>query len=169
MNTEHADFTIDPFSGTEEELKAVLNVYRQCEDFLALGPVAVASMDMVRADLDLSRNEGCTYCLIRAAASGEVLGIIDFSTGGFQGDPEVADLSLLMISAPHRRKRLGEAVVRAVEEQIRGDGRARGIESGVQVNNPDGIRFWQRMGYQIVSGPRDMPDGTTAYRLWKDI
>jgi ribosomal protein S18 acetylase RimI-like enzyme len=163
------DFTIIPFSGTDPELEAILVVYRQCEDFLALGPVATASMAMVLSDLELSKKGGCTFCLIRSAQSGEVWGILDYSLSGFEGDPAVADLALLMISAPHRGKGLGEAVVRVFEEQVRADGRARGIESGVQVNNPGGIRFWQRMGYQIVSGPRDMHDGTTAYRLWKDI
>jgi len=169
MSAENVDFIICPFSGTDSELDAVLEIYRQCEDFLALGPVAVASMEMIRTDLELSKKEGCTYCLIRSARSGNVLGVVDYSLAGFEGDPGVADLALLMIAAPHRKKGLGEAVVRAVEDHIRAAGHARGIESGVQVNNPGGIRFWQRMGYQIVSSARDMQDGTVAYRLWKDL
>lgn len=98
-----------------------------------------------------------------------MLGIIDFVTSGFEGDENVAFLSLLMIGAPYRGAGLGAAVVRAVEAEIRRVGRAKAIRSGVQVNNPGGICFWERMGYQIVSGPEDFPDGTTAYRLWKNL
>jgi len=38
-------------------LDAVLRIYQQCEDFLSLGPVAGASMEMVRKDLEISRDE----------------------------------------------------------------------------------------------------------------
>jgi ribosomal protein S18 acetylase RimI-like enzyme len=169
MAAEPQDFIIRPFSGTSAEFDAVLEVYHQCEDFLALGPVAVASMEMVQADLELSRKEGCTYYLICSANSEEVFGVIDYSLAGFEGDSGVAFLSLLMIAAPYRGQGLGEAVLRSIEAEIQADGRARGIESGVQVNNPGGICFWQKMGYQIVSGPRAFSDGTVAYRLWKDI
>ena len=31
----------------QQDLQAVLEVYRQCEDFLALGPVAAASMQRI--------------------------------------------------------------------------------------------------------------------------
>jgi ribosomal protein S18 acetylase RimI-like enzyme len=81
----------------------------------------------------------------------------------------LAFLSLLMIAAPHRNRGLGASVVRGVEDAIRGDGRARVIRSGVQVNNPAGIRFWQRMGYNIISGAEPLADGTVAFRLWKKI
>lgn len=155
--------------GNPADLQAVLEVYRQCEDFLALGPVAQASMEMVLADLDLSHRMGAVFHGIVHPTTGEMVGIIDFVTAGFEGDAQVAELSLLMIGAPFRRGGLGTEVVRAVEDEIRRDGRATGISSGVQVNNPAGIRFWQRMGYAIVSGPRDMHDGTIAYELWKDL
>lgn len=162
-------YLIRPLDPTPANKDRVLAVYRQCEDFLALGPVAVASLAMVEADLELSRKEGGVFHAIEDAQSGEMVGILDFVTAGFEGDEKVAFLSLLMIALPHRGKGLGEAVVRAVEDAIRADGRAQAIRSGVQVNNPAAIRFWQRMGYAIVSGPLDMHDGTTAYQLWKDL
>ncbi len=164
-----ADFIIRPFQGSETDLLAILEVYRQCEDFLSLGPVPVASMEMVQADLKISEKEGGSFCLICSAQTGEVWGIVDYVLAGFSGDPRLADLSLLMIAAPHRGKGLGAAVVQWVEAEIRRDGRARAIDSGVQVNNADAIRFWQRMGYQIVSGATPMPDGTVVYRLWKAV
>lgn len=159
---------IRPIEG-DQDIEGVLEVYRQCEDFLALGPVATASMAMVRADLLLSEKEGCTFCGVFDRQNGTMLAIVDFSVSGFHGDPTTAYLSLLMIAAPNRGQGLGEEIVRAVEGEMRRAGKARGIESGVQVNNPTAIRFWQRMGYKIVSEARDMGDGTTAFQLWKDL
>jgi hypothetical protein len=43
------------------------------------------------------------------------------------------------------------------------------VLSGVQVNNPQAIQFWQRNGYCIVSGLIFHPDQTTAYDLRKDL
>jgi ribosomal protein S18 acetylase RimI-like enzyme len=161
--------TIRPVEQNEAELEQVLAVYRQCEDFLALGPIATASLEMIAADLALSRHKGGTFCAIEGLESGEMVGVVDFVCGGFEGDPELAFLSLLMIAAPHRNRGLGAAVVRGVEDAIRDDSRARAIRSGVQANNPGGIRFWQRMGYHIISGAEPLADGTVAFNLWKKI
>lgn len=168
MLLETNQFIIHPVDEARE-LEAILEVYRQCEDFLALGPVAIASLEMVQADLRLSREEGCVFCGIYDRQNDAMLGIVDFSSSGFNGDPTVAFLSLVMIAAPFRGRGLGEAVVQAVEDEIRRVGKAQAIESGVQVNNPHAVRFWQRMGYRILSGPTLMPDGTTVYRLRKNL
>ncbi len=169
MTTTPTEFIIRPYQGSESDLSAILEVYRQCEDFLALGPVPVASMEMVQSDLKQSEEEGGIFCLICSAQTGEVWGILDYILAGFEGDPQLACLHLLMIAAPHRGKGLGAAVVQWLEAEIRRDGRARAIDSGVQVNNPDAIRFWQRMGYRIVSGATPMPDETVVYQLWKAV
>ena len=166
LTTQHT--IIRPVQG-ERDIADVLEIYRQCEDFLALGPVATASMEMVQADLRISENEGGVFCGVFERETGAMLAIVDFVVSGFQGDPALADLSLLMIAAPNRGRGLGEEIVRAVEGEICRVGLAHAIESGVQVNNPGAIRFWQRMGYRIISGPRDMHDGTTAFQLWKDL
>lgn len=168
MRLEGEHFSIRPVDEAREA-SAILEVYRQCEDFLSLGTVAYASPEMVQIDLDHSREEGSSFCGIYDRSTGAMMGIVDFMTAGFEGDPTLAFLSLLMIAAPFRGRGLGEEVVRAVESEIRRTGQARAIESGVQINNLGGIRFWQRMGYRIVSEPISFPDGTTVYRLWKDL
>lgn len=151
-----------------EDLGPILEVYRQCEDFLALGPCPTASLDMIRADLELSKKEGGQFCVIQGPDGG-IAGIVDFVLSGFEGNPTLAFLSLLMVAAPLRRLGLGAGAVQAVEAAIRQAGQASAIASGVQVNNPDAIRFWKRMGYQIVSGPEEQADGTTTYRLLKTL
>lgn len=160
--------TIRPLARTEADLAAALEVYHLCGDFLALGPVAQASPEMVLADMDLSKKEGCTFCGIFTLA-GELLGVVDFSAGGFQGDPAQALLSLMMIAAPYRGHGIGEVVFRAVEACIRAEGRAYQISAGVQVNNPAAIRFWRRMGFTVGSTAAMQLDGTVTFSMVKEL
>ena len=49
-------FKVLPIS--PDNLSLVLEVYRQCEDFLALGPEARASLEMVKQDIAGSQQQG---------------------------------------------------------------------------------------------------------------
>ena len=151
-----------------DDLDAVLDVYRQCEDFLALGPVPTASMEMVLKDIEISQNDGGIFCGI-FAPDGKMIGIIDYVPSNYKGDPHVAFLELLMIAAPFRNRGIGRAVVEAIENEIRKDAKVSSILSGVQVNNPRAVQFWQGNGYRIVSEPKLHPDRTTAVDLRKDF
>ncbi len=159
-------FQIRPVA--QDELDATLAVYRACEDFLALGPVAIASLDMVLKDLQISREGGGIYCGIYTP-EGSMIGVIDYVPNRYRGDPHAAYLSLLMIASTYRNQGIGDAVVRAIEEQIGQDDDVTVIYSGVQFNNPRAIRFWQGHGYRLVSAPTLQPDGTTAMDLQKDL
>jgi ribosomal protein S18 acetylase RimI-like enzyme len=153
---------------TQEDLPAVLAVYQQCEDFLALGPVSEASMELVHKDLQISQDEGGVFCSIHQA-DGKIIGVIDYISHHYQGDPQTAYLSLLMIASPNRNQGIGEAVVQAFERQVIQDAQVSVIYAAVQVNNPRAARFWQRHGYRIVSEPRLHPDQTIAVDLRKEI
>lgn len=153
---------------SKNELDAILNVYRQCEDFLALGPVSTASKEMVMQDLAFSEQAGGVFCGIHDD-NGKMIGVLDYVPGHFEGDPGCAFLELLMIASPARKQGIGKAVVEAFENEIRKNKDITSIRSGVQVNNPDAIKFWLGCGFRIVSGPTLMPDQTTVYGLQKDI
>ena len=169
----------------DSDLPAVLEVYRQCEDFLALGPNPTASMEMIAGDRALSRSEGGEYCGL-FADDGKMIGIFDFVRSGYLGDPNCAFIELLMIAAPFRGRGLGEEAVRWLEDDLRqADARPQTLSAstekeegklkisllraGVQVNNPGAIRFWQRMGFAITSEAELLPDGTICYRLEKKL
>jgi GNAT superfamily N-acetyltransferase len=154
-------FQIIPLS--EADLPAILAVYRQCEDFLALGPLATASEEMVRADMGLSRSQGGHFCGI-SLADGTLAGVLDYIPAGWEGDPDCAFLELLMIGAPYRAHGLGADVFAWLLAQLRAAGTRR-LAAGVQVNNPKAVRFWQRMGLRIVSEPELLLDGTTCVQL----
>jgi cytidine deaminase len=149
-------------------VESVLDVYRQCEDFLALGPVSTASMEMVLKDLEISQSEGGIFCGIYRA-DGKMIAVVDYVPSNFEGNPQTAYLSLLMIAAPFRNQGIGQAILEAIENEIKKDAEIRTIRAGVQVNNPQAIWFWQKKGYQIVSGPKLMPDQTTVFDLRKDL
>lgn len=156
----------------QAEVSQVLDVYRQCEDFLALGPQPAASMGMVLDDMRHSREEGGIYCGIfhRSELGPErMIGIVDYVPAGFGGVPGHAFLSLLMIAASHRSHGIGGQVVHFVEEIIRRNPEIRSIFCGVQINNPAAQRFWERQGYSILSGPEVLPDTTVVYLLRKDL
>jgi RimJ/RimL family protein N-acetyltransferase len=102
-------------------------------------------------------------------ADGTLIGVVDFVPQGWAGDPQCAYLSLLMIAQPYRGQGIGAAVVQLIEGKIRENPGITTIHAGVQVNNPGAIRFWERHGYHIVSGPELHPDQTTAFRLRKDL
>jgi len=152
----------------QDDLDDVLEVYKQCEDFLALGPVPTASMEMVLKDIEISQAENGVFCGIYTA-NGKMIGIIDYVPSNYRGEPQTAFLELLMIAASFRKQGIGRAVVEAVENEIRNDAKVSTILSGVQVNNPQAVQFWQRNGYRIVSTPKLHPDQTTAVDLRKDF
>ena len=153
---------------TQENLDAVLEVYQQCEDFLALGPVATASMEMVLKDLKISKDINGIFCGIHTP-DGTMIGVIDYVPRDYKGNSRAAYMSLLMIASPHRNRGVGDVVVDAIESEIKKNACVTVIYAGVQVNNPRATRFWQRMGYRVVSEPKLYPDKTTAVNLQKDI
>ncbi len=148
---------------SDSDMPALLEVYRQCEDFLALGPVATASLEMVAADRELSRSQdGEFYGLFDE--NGCLMGVLDFIRDNYRGEKGCAYLELLMISLPYRSRGLGEAAFRWMVAELRRAGIPR-LLAGVQVNTPKAVRFWQRMGFRITSEAKLLPDGTTCYDL----
>jgi ribosomal protein S18 acetylase RimI-like enzyme len=152
---------------TQNDLGSVLEVYRQCEDFLALGPEATVSMAMVLKDIEISQRQGGIFCGVYAA-DGKMVGVVDFVPNNFEGNPHIAFLSLLMVAAPFRRQGIGTTIVELIENEIEKDTQVTAILSAVQVNNPQALQFWQKNGYRIVGGPELQTDQTTTFRLQKD-
>lgn len=152
----------------ECDLLQVLRVYEQCKDFLSLGPEPRASMSMVEADITASQNEGSIFCGV-FLDRGDMVGIVEFLPRDYEGNPARAFLGLLMIAACFRSTGLGAKVVEVVEAHIKQDAAITHIQSAVQVNNPRGITFWERMGYRIVSEPQLQPDTTITYLLCKKL
>lgn len=151
----------------EELLPALLNLYYECEDFLALGPEPHASEEIVRRDLASMRAENAEFHGIFDAA-GTLLGVLDVIQRGYRGNPVCAYIELLMLRASARNAGLGAAVCSALEAHLSARG-IQEIQADVQVNNPLAQRFWQRMGFEIIGGPIHQADTTVTYMLRKPI
>src|SRR6185369_5218866 len=108
-----------------------------------------ASMEMVLKDLEISKEECGIFCGIYTE-EGIMIGIVDFVLNNFQGNPDTAFLSLLMIDSSFRGQGVGKVIAEAVENEIRKDKTVNVILSAVQVNNPSAVQFWQRNGYAII-------------------
>jgi len=160
--------SLEIHSITQDDREAVLNVYRQCEDFLALGPVPTASLAMVAKDIESSQHEGGIFCGI-FNLDGKMIGVVDYVPENFEGDPHTAFLSLLMIAASCRKQGIGGVVVEWIENEIRKNAQITAILTAVQVNNPQAMRFWQRQGYGAIREAELQPDQTITVRLRKDF
>jgi ribosomal protein S18 acetylase RimI-like enzyme len=152
---------------TSADHPAIHEVYRQCEDFLSLGPVSNASLDMVITDIEEAKAESGVYCGIFSGK--KMIGVVSYVPSRFEFRPVDTFILLLMITPPYRRKGIGTEILSMVEKEMRSKGRVRSIKCGVQVNNPDATKFWQKHGYQITGGPELRPDKTTVYHLRKEI
>jgi ribosomal protein S18 acetylase RimI-like enzyme len=152
---------------SDQDLTDVLEVYRQCEDFLALGPEPIASTQMVAKDIEYSRQHGGIFCGIYDAHR-TMLGVVDVVPESFANNPGLAFIKLLLIVGPHRRKGLGTAVLKLIEATIQEKPQITANLVAVQENNPAAMRFWQQRGYRIVSGPERQPDQTIVFYLRKD-
>ncbi|MFC2035817.1 hypothetical protein ACFLUJ_06830 [Chloroflexota bacterium] len=85
----------------QDELSGVLKLYRQCEDFLALGPEPIASMTTVMKDVENSQRENGIFCGIYHQNE-DMVGVVDYVLSGYEGDNHAAFFSLLMITPSFR-------------------------------------------------------------------
>lgn len=164
----NSGFTLRPIDPQKpEDLNQMLEVYHQCEDFLALGPVAYASLDMVLADLDIAKQSGSTFYGIFLNQD-TMAGILDFLPGGYQGDPGQAYIVLIMIARNYRKIGLGKHLLDALETSLRGRA-AHTLVAHVQINNPISLAFFQSRGFVITTAPQLQADGTTSVELRKNL
>lgn len=159
-------FEIRPI--TDNNLKEVLEVYQQSEDFLALGSEPKATLTMVLHDREASCKEKGDFCGIYTL-SGKIVGVIMYVPSYFKGSDHVAFISLLMISFPWRNRGIGTRILKLVEDKIRRSGVVAEIQTAVQLNNPAALRFWQRNGYRVFGDPDLRPDQTVVSYLRKNL
>jgi ribosomal protein S18 acetylase RimI-like enzyme len=158
------NLSVQPYA--EADIPAILEVYRQCEDFLSLGPVPTASLEIVQKDIAQSLEEKGFFCVISHKQDG-IIGVMDFAPQ--RGEPGTSYLALLMIAAPYRRFGYGKIIMDAFEKYLAKNYKSKMLRAGVMVNNPLAIKFWRRMGFSINPTPEPLPDKTTVYRMSKNI
>jgi ribosomal protein S18 acetylase RimI-like enzyme len=161
-------FNIQLIPMSEQNVPAILEVYRRCEDFLSLGPRPTASAEMVIEDIQTCQTEKGVYYAIFLAET-EMIGVLAVVPKEVDNIVVEAYIELLMITPQHRRKRIGKHVLRVIEANIKNKTGVFLLSTSVQINNPGAIRFWQNNGYVIFEGPQLQLDSTTVYHMRKDL
>ena len=165
MNMKEKDLEIKKAS--ENDFNSIFEVYKNCEDFLSLGPESKASKKMVLSDMKISKEQSGIYCCIYK--NEKVIGIIDFIPKGYELDNRKAYISLIMIAQSNRKKGIGRKVMAIIENEILKNPEIRKILTSVQENNKIAIYFWEKLGYKIISGPEHRPDKTIVSHMQKEI
>lgn len=171
MFLQTTQFSLRPID--QNAMPELLELYRQCQDFLALGAEAKASPEMVRRDLRTSQSEGGTYNGIYDL-QGKLVGVLDVIPDSFRGDPEKAFIELLMIDEAHRGQGLGSAVLAALENRLKTyitqtGGPVTTLLAAVQVNAPRAQHFWETHGFRAISRPALQIDGTVTVMMEKKL
>ena len=144
----------------------ILWVYQECEDFLLLGPIPQASIEMVEEDLLSSKQNNGRFCVVFLGE--KIIGVVDYIAFGHEGCVENAYISLIMIAKNHRSKGVGSAVIREVEQILLSNQAIKRIYVSAQTNNERAIAFWKNHGYERVSEAAEQPDTTITYRFCKE-
>jgi len=148
-----------------EDFAALLEVYRQNADFLALAGLT-ADEALLREDLAHFAALGAETWVIEKDA--QTAGLAAWIPAGYEGRPEQAYLELMMIGRPWRSQGLGSQVMLALQARLRENG-CRVLFAHVQVNNPRGQAFWLRCGFRVEGEAQAQPDGTVTVRLRLDL
>ncbi len=142
----------------------VIRVYEQCEDFLALGPVPTASIEMIRDDIDEAVDLTGVFCTIRNKQ--DPVGVLAYIPR--TKEPGMSYLMLLMIAAPWRNRGYGLIATSALWEYLKNDFGTVRLRGEVQIDNEGAIRFWKGFGFHVSTDPRKQKDGTTTYAMCKE-
>lgn len=80
-------------------------------------------------------------------APGHLIGVLD----AIRDYPQRGEwyVGLLLLGPASRGRGLGERVYRRLEDWVRAEG-GRALHLIVQQSNPDALRFWERMGFEVA-------------------
>jgi ribosomal protein S18 acetylase RimI-like enzyme len=131
----------------KDELQAF---YESCSDYVELitgqppGPDEAAEL---LASLPRGKTHEDKFVIGLFDAPGHMIGVLDV----VRDYPKPAEwyLGLLMLAPGWRSHGLGERVYRRLEEWVRASG-GTAIHLIVQEQNPGALRFWQRMGFDLM-------------------
>lgn len=150
----------------KNDYPVILKIYEQSRDFLSLGPISNASMEMVLKDIKHSKEEKGKYCGIWDL-KGNLMGIVDFVP--LLADGESSFLSLIIISVDYRDKGLGSKVVQALEQYLKTRYSVKRILSAVQTTNRKAICFWKKCGYTVETILEKRRDETVIFKMGKEL
>ncbi len=146
---------------TEET--AILVVYEQCADYLALQTPEPPSGAMVRSDVATTAMNDGIFAGIFRRDSNELSGAISFVPNNFHGQRDYAFVLNLMIGSAHRRQGYGTEAYQAVEKFIWLDPDVKRIGTLLLPQHEPSYAFAEKLGFERAGGPFKNKRG---YGLW---
>ncbi len=142
---------------------AMLAVYEQCADYLALQTPEPPSGAMVQSDVATTAKLGGVLAGIYRRDSNELIGMISFVPQNFRGQRDYAFVLNLMIGSTQRRQGYGTEAYRAVEESIWRDEDVKRIGALLLPQHEPSYAFAEKQGFERAGGPFKNKRG---YGLW---
>ncbi|HUL60794.1 MAG TPA: GNAT family N-acetyltransferase [Anaeromyxobacteraceae bacterium] len=123
--------------------------YEECRDYVELitgaPPGPHEAVDLLRA-LPRGKAQSDKFVIGLFDAPGHLVGVLDVIRD--YPAPQEWYLGLLLFGPSSRGRRLGDRVYHRLEEWVRAVG-GKAIHLIVEEQNPDAIRFWKRMGFEL--------------------
>ena len=123
--------------------------YEECREYFELAtgepPGPDEARQLLRA-LPRGRSHDDKFVIGFYDAPGHMVGVLDLIRN-YPGDGDWY-IGLLLFGPSSRGRRLGERVMRRLEEWVRAEG-GKALHLIVQERNPGALRFWERMGFQV--------------------
>lgn len=161
MQLETTRLTIKPV--TDDDAEAVLMVYEQCADYLALQTPEVPSVAMVQSDLATTARNAGIFAGIFRRESNDLIGVISFVPKNFRGQYDYAFVLNVMIRVSDRRRGYGTEAYRAVEELIFSNAEVKRIGTLLLPQHEPAYAFAEKLGFERAGGPFKNRRG---YGLW---
>ncbi|NMO21775.1 GNAT family N-acetyltransferase [Pyxidicoccus fallax] len=156
-----ADLTAEHVPDADVELFQPL--LEHCEDFFLRCYGRPANPDEAKVMLtERPPTAGGGHLTALRDSGGKWVGILE-SVFDFPAPAEWY-LGLMLLAPEVRGHGRGEAVIRAYEAWLRGQG-ARLLRLGVAEPNPDALRFWTRMGFREELWVGPIKQGVLEYRV----
>ncbi|GAX47068.1 GNAT family N-acetyltransferase [Pseudolactococcus reticulitermitis] len=154
---------------TSEKYPEILALYERNQDYFALSQNSAVTLSQVAEDVHSGpaqvTPENKKYFLLTDDKD-RILGVLDYVLG--YPDEQTVFIGLFLVDKIFQGQGIGRAIVTEQMTYFRSIGMAK-VRLAVLENNPNGLAFWQRLGFEIIEDNKMSTDGdlvcVLSYRL----
>jgi RimJ/RimL family protein N-acetyltransferase len=93
----------------------------------------------------------------------EMVGVVDFRM--HWPDAEVVYLGMMMVAEPYQRQGIGRAAWRLLAPWLAQSAQMKSARAGIEQFNPNGLRFFQALGFHLTGDSSRVQSGKRWVRL----
>ena len=150
---------------TDEKYSEILALYQRNKDYFALN--GTSKLDLVQVDEDVHSGpahitpENKKYFLLTDDKD-RPLGVLDYILG--YSNEATVFIGLFLVDKIFQSQGIGRAIVTEQLTYFRSIG-MRKVRLAVLENNPNGLAFWQRLGFEVFEENKQSTDGDLVHVL----